>query len=52
MGTSFVVQWLKLPSPGAQDVGSIPCRGTEIRYAAGYGQKLKRILADEGNAVL
>ena len=43
---------VETPSPGAEDVGSIPGWGTEIPYAAGYGQKLKRILVDKGNAVL
>ena len=38
----LVVQWLRLCTSNAGGVGSIPSWGTEIPYAAQYGQKLNK----------
>ena len=42
VGTSLVVQWLKLHASNARDVGSISGRGTKIPHAAQRGQKIKK----------
>ena len=42
MGTSLVVQWLRLHASIAGGTGSIPGRGTKILHAMWYGQKKKR----------
>ena len=34
MGTSPVVQWLRLCFPNAGGLGSIPCQGTKIPHPA------------------
>ena len=41
-GTSLVIQWLRLCTPKAQDMGSITGQGTKIPHAARYGQKKKK----------
>ena len=42
MGTSLVVQWLRLHASTAGGGGSIPGQGTKIPHALGTGQKKKR----------
>ena len=42
MRTSLVVQWLRLESSNAGDMGLIPGMGTKIPHAAEPGQKKKR----------
>ena len=44
MGTSLVVQWLRLciRSANAGGVGSIPDQGTRISHALQHGQKIKK----------
>ena len=37
-----MVQWLRLRTPEAGDMGSIPGRGTKIPQAAWCGQKKKK----------
>ena len=39
LGTSLVVQWLRLCAPNAGGMGSIPGGGTDIPYAARHGQR-------------
>ena len=41
VGTSLVVQWLKLQASSAGGVGSIPGWGSKIPHAARCGQKKK-----------
>ena len=41
MGTSLVVQRLRLRASSAGDAGSIPGRGTKIPHAARHGQNKK-----------
>ena len=41
VGTSLVLQWLRLHAPSARDMGSIPCRGTKISSAIQSIQKRK-----------
>ena len=38
-GTSLAVQWLRLYTPNAQGMGSIPGWGTRVSHAAWCGQK-------------
>ena len=40
VGTSVVVQWLRLHAANAGDLGSIPGQGTKIPHAAQCGQKI------------
>ena len=42
MGTSLVIQWLKLCASNAGGVGSILCWGTKIPHAPGNNQKKKK----------
>ena len=42
MGTSLAVQWLKLHTPSAGGMGSVPGRGTKILHAARSGQKKQK----------
>ena len=42
LGTSLVVQWLRLHASNAGTVGSIPGQGTKIPYAVWHGQKIKK----------
>ena len=42
MGTSLVVQWLRLPTSNAGDSGSIPCWGAKIRHAVQSNQKISK----------
>ena len=42
LGNSLVVKWLGLLAFTAEDMGSIPGRGTKIPQAAWYGQERKR----------
>ena len=42
MGTSLVVQWLKLHDFNAGDMGSIPGWETKIPHAVRHGQKKKK----------
>ena len=42
MGTSLVVQWLRLHASTAGGGGSIPGQGTKIPHALGHGQKKKK----------
>ena len=37
LGTSLVVQWLRLHAPSAESLGSILGWGTKIPHAAWYG---------------
>ena len=39
MGTSLVVQWLRLGASDARGMGLIPGRGTKIPHALWHGQK-------------
>ena len=39
LGTSQVVQWLRLHASTAEGLGSIPGQGTKIPHAVWYGQK-------------
>ena len=41
MGTTLVVQWLRLHTSTAGGGGSIPGQGTKISHALGHGQKRK-----------
>ena len=41
VGTSLVVQWLRLRASIVAGTGLIPVRGTKILYAAQHGQKKK-----------
>ena len=41
VGNSLVLQWLRLHTPSARDMGSVPCRGTKISSAAQSIQKRK-----------
>ena len=43
VGTSVVVQRLRLHAANAGDLGSIPGQGPEIPHAAQYGQEIKKI---------
>ena len=38
-----MVQWLRLLTPNAGGMGSIPGRGTKILHAAWRGQKKKKV---------
>ena len=42
VGTSLVVQWLRLCAPNAGGVGSIPGKGTKIPHATQHGQKINK----------
>ena len=42
MGTSLVVQWLKLHDFNAGDMGLIPGWGTKIPHAVRHGQKINK----------
>ena len=42
LGTSLVVQWLRLCSPNVGGTGSIPDQGTEILYVHGVTKKKKK----------
>ena len=42
MGTSLVVQWLKLHDFNAGDMGLIPGWGTKIPHAVQHGQKINK----------
>ena len=42
IGTSFVVQWLRLCAPIAGGMGSIPGRETRIPHATGHDLKKKK----------
>ena len=42
VGTSLVVQWLRVRASNAEGVGSIPGQGNEILHAAFCSQKKKR----------
>ena len=42
-GTSLGIQWLRLCTPSAGGLSSIPGRGTKILYAAWHGQKREKI---------
>ena len=42
LGTSLVVQWLRLPASNAGSMSSIPGRGTKIPHAAQRGQKINQ----------
>ena len=42
MGTSLVVQWLRLHGPNAGGTGLIPGRVTKIPHAPRHGQKNKK----------
>ena len=44
--TSLVVQWLKLHSPNAGDMDSIPGQGTKIPYATQHGVKKEKKMDD------
>ena len=39
MGTSPVVQWLRLCFPNAGGLGSVPCQGTKIPHVILHSQK-------------
>ena len=41
-GTSLAVQWLRLHTSNAEDVGLIPGWGTKISHAAGVTAKKKK----------
>ena len=41
LGTSLVVQWLRLPASTVKGAGLIPGRGTKILHAAWLGKKKK-----------
>ena len=49
MGTSLVVQWLRLYASTAGSTGSVPGWGTKIPHAARWGQKKKVKRNDEIN---
>ena len=40
MGTSLMVQWLRLRSSNAEGVGSIPGQGTKTPHTVQHSQKL------------
>ena len=40
-GTSLVVQWLRLHTSNAEDMGSIPSQGTKVSHVVWCGQKNK-----------
>ena len=42
LGNSLAVQWLGLHAFTAENMGSIPGRGTKIPQAAWHGQERKR----------
>ena len=42
LGTSLAVQWLRLCTPNAGGMGSIPGPRTKILHAAGHGQQKKK----------
>ena len=42
LGTSLVVQWLRLRAPNAGDTSLIPSQGTKIPHATQHGQKRKK----------
>ena len=47
IGTSLVIQWLRLRTSHAGDVNSIPDWGTKIPYATWHGQKFVKIISKE-----
>ena len=50
MGTSLVVQWLRLCTSIAGGMGTNPGQGTKIPHASRYGQKKKKI--PKGNTII
>ena len=42
LGTSLVVQWLRLCASYAGGLGSVPGQGTKISHAVWYCQKIKK----------
>ena len=44
LGTSLVVQWLRICTSTSGSLGSIPSWGTKIQYAAWCDQKIKTFL--------
>ena len=42
LGTSLVIQWLRLFTSTAGGAGSIPGQGTKILHAVQHGQEIKR----------
>ena len=42
LGTSLVVQWLRLHAPNAGGTGLIPCRGTKIPHAQGTAKEKEK----------
>ena len=42
LGTSLVVQWLRLLAPNAGGMGPIPGQGTKIPHATWHDQKKKK----------
>ena len=42
LGTSLVVQWLRLHASNAGGMGLTPGRGTKITHAVWHGQKKKK----------
>ena len=45
LGTSLVVQWIRLHTSSVGDTGSIPSQVTKIPHATQCGQKKKKILS-------
>ena len=41
-GTSLMVQWLRLPAPKTQDMGTTPGRGAKILHAVQHDRKKKK----------
>ena len=52
LGTSMMVQWLRLHVSKAGAEGSIPCRGTQILHAPWCGQKFKQLKKKDSTASL
>ena len=49
MGTSLVVQWLRLHASNARDMGSIPGQETKLLYATWCGQEILKKINDFKN---
>ena len=45
LGTSLLVQWLRLHTSSAGNIGSIPGQRTKIPYASGHSKKNKKSLS-------